>query len=113
MRQTSDVIINLSNFAAYVWGFFAIHRATQSYPWSRLAAILMSRFMLRLRQVVHSADTIIPAGQAPRPFMGNLGEWINEESDTSSDEEITFAVRSTSAQSSARPSIESYAEVEN
>ena len=73
----------------------------------------MSRFMLRLRQVVHSADTIIPAGQEPRPLMGNLGEWIDDESDTCSDEEITFAARSTSVQSSARSSIESYAEVED
>ena len=70
----------------------------------------MSRFMLRLRQVVHSADTIIPE---PRPLMGNLGEWIDDESDTCSDEEITFAARSTSVQSSARSSIESYAEVED
>lgn len=41
----------------------------------------MSRFMLRLRQAVHSEGDL----------MGNLCEWMDDESDAGDDEDITFA----------------------
>ena len=75
----------------------------------------MSRFMLRLRQVVHSKDAFVPAAGVHDQLLGSLGEWIGDESDDGNDEDITFATGSTSTQSALREreNVESYVTVEN
>ena len=68
----------------------------------------MSRFMLGLRQAMHRNEAFISVGHTPSTWMGDLGGWIDDESDADYDEELTFAAAS--ANTSVHSSLESHEE---
>ncbi|KAH9932946.1 uncharacterized protein B0H18DRAFT_984751 [Fomitopsis serialis] len=71
LTLASDVTINTSDLVA-------------------LAAILMSRFMLHLRQTIYSKRTLVQTTRSSNSLMGNMGEYLDDDSDNDSEDELIF-----------------------